>query len=537
MIRFGSRGSDLALAQTRAIATELRQRTGQQFAIEVIETKGDKNIGKPIAEIGGKGLFTAELETALREGHIDVAVHSLKDLPVEDPNGLTIGAIPERENPRDVLVFATDARDPEGGTIPLLGECVVGTSSPRRSSALLSARPDLQVSDIRGNIDTRVRKVRDGEYHATVLAAAGLSRLGLDTAGLERVELPVDAFTPAPGQGALGIQCRANDARILGLLAAVNDRTAADCVSAERSLLLALGGGCSMPLGALVTPIENGFRMIASLFSETRPTCGAKLDVTAASPHRLAAIAADEFAPFLGDPLEGLTVALLRPGGAGGSLGRALGLAGADVETVAVSEILPLENRTAELTAGDTEIIAFTSARAVDRFFEDAAAFGIDLRSSRFFAGGPATAVAVRRRGHDCTAPQNDAGGRALGELIVTTLDPIDCASAVLFPCAEDRLPEFETTLLEAGFSVGPLPVYRTAVLPGVEIPEADHVVFSSPTAVRAYDTGRHEVVHESLLALGPTTADAMASVGLPPRAIAAAPTAKALVQLMRTLS
>lgn len=539
MIRFGSRGSDLALTQTRTVAEELQRRTGEAFEIEVIETKGDKFLAKPIAEIGGKGLFTAELEHALREGRIDVAVHSLKDLPVEDPEGLTIGAIPTREAPHDVLVFAQDARDPEGGTVPLLTDCVVGTSSPRRSSSLMSLRPDLHVKDIRGNVGTRVRKVIEGEYHATILAAAGLSRLGLDTPDLERVALPVESFTPAPGQGALGVQCRDEDERVREALSTIHDETTTACVLAERNLLFKLGGGCSMPLGALVTPASDGdgFRMIASLFSETRPGCGITLDVHAQESLALPALAAAEFAPFLGEPLQGQRIALLRPGGSGGSLGRALGLAGAEVETVAVSEILPMHNRTAELVAEDLRVIAFTSARAVDRFFEQAAAFGLDLVSPTFFAGGPATAEALRRRGRECFEPKDNAGGRALSQLIVDKLDPIECASKVLFPCAESRHGDFETSMQDAAFTVEALPVYRTVVLSGVEIPEADHVVFTSPSAVRAYESGQHAIEPASLIALGQTTADAMASVGMPPHAVAKAPTAKALVQLIRSLS
>ncbi len=531
MIRFGSRGSDLALTQTRLVANALQELTGAEFSTEVIETRGDRNIETPIADIGGKGLFTSELESALREHRIDVAVHSLKDLPVEDPEGLTIGAIPAREAPHDVLLFDPEVRDPEGGTVPLLGGCSIGTSSPRRRSSLLTLRPDLECMDIRGNVGTRARKVAAGDYDATILAAAGLSRLALDTPDLERCDLPTDLFTPAPGQGALGVQCRSDDSRMLDALGAIHDETTALCVTAERDLLYRLGGGCSMPLGALVTRDGAGFRMQVSLFSENQPTCGITFEVRDDQPGRLAVRAAEEIRPLLGEPLAGQSVVLLRPGGSGGRLGRALGFAGADVELVPVSEVLPLSDGATQLAPDDLETIAFTSVRAVDRFFEQAVASGLDVASSAFFAGGPATAEAVRRRGLECEEPTDGAGGLVLAAWIQGRRAPGD--GTILFPCAENRHGDFETTMRNAGYTVTAVPVYRTVIVPGVEIPAADHIVFTSPSAVRAYAAGEPAIEHASLLALGDTTAGAMVSVGMTPRGVATAPTANALVHLI----
>jgi hydroxymethylbilane synthase len=206
-------------------------------------TKGDKTLDRPLPQIGGKGLFTWELEQALLEGRIHLAVHSLKDLPVEDGAGLTIGAIVGRADVRDVLV----AKDASGlGSLPL--EAEVGTSSLRRQAQLLQARPDLQVRSIRGNVETRIRKVQEGQYDATVLAAAGVTRLGLERHIAQW--LPLEIMLPAPGQGALAVQCRADDEATLALLATIHQPDVAVAVSAERSFLHHLGGGCATPVAA-----------------------------------------------------------------------------------------------------------------------------------------------------------------------------------------------------------------------------------------------------------------------------------------------
>jgi hydroxymethylbilane synthase len=242
----GTRGSALARAQTELVARLLAEaQRGLRCELRVIETAGDRTqaAGVPLPEIGGKGLFTQELEGALRRGEIDLAVHSLKDLPTEDGDGVEIGAITAREDARDCLV----AR--EAGSFAELPEAAtVGTSSLRRAAQLLAARPDLELRSIRGNVDTRVRKVAEGEVDAAVLAAAGVRRLGLDGAVTEW--LAEDVMLPAPGQGALAIQCRAGDPS-LELVAAIDDADTRAEVTAERAFLRALGAGCSAPVAAL----------------------------------------------------------------------------------------------------------------------------------------------------------------------------------------------------------------------------------------------------------------------------------------------
>ena len=532
MIRFGSRGSDLALTQTQRVAEDLKERTGEDFSIEVIKTRGDLNTSQPLPEIGGKGLFTAELEDALREDRIDAAVHSLKDLPTEDPSGLIKGAIPERAPVNDVLLFRPDARDPEGGSIPLRAESIVGTSSPRRSSSVLALRSDLRIEDIRGNVETRARKVEEGRYDATILAAAGLARLGLETPGLERQDLPVELCTPAPGQGALAVQCREGDERMRGLLATIHDEETATCVNAERKVLELTGGGCSMPLGVLAQPAdESGYRLLVNLLSEDSPECGFRLDLRGIEPDSLAKEAVSQLRPLLDNPLAAKSVVLLRPGGDENRLGRALGLAGARVETVAVSEILPVAADWSGLDSSHLAVLAFSSARSVDRFFEHLAVEPLDLSKSQFFAVGPATAEAVVRRGYPCEFPKRGSGGFELGTLVA---ERVGTQNPILFPCAQERQPDFEATLRDRGFTVEPLPVYRTVPLPGIEVPTADCLVFTSPSAALAYTGSIQTNRSGHRLALGRTTADAMQKAGIPAHGVAENPTPQALVALIR---
>ena len=245
----GTRRSALARAQTvRVIELLTESWPGLECQEQLVETQGDRTqrSGEPLPEIGGKGLFTTELEQRLRAGDLDVAVHSLKDLPTEDAPGVLVGAVCLREDARDCLV-SRDGLSLED----LPAGAVVGTSSLRRAAQLLALRPDLEVRSIRGNVDTRIRKVREGEYDAVVLAAAGVLRLGLE--GEVAEWLPTETMLPAPGQGALAVQCRAGDERVLALLSSIDDAEARATTTAERAFLRALGGGCVAPVAALAS--------------------------------------------------------------------------------------------------------------------------------------------------------------------------------------------------------------------------------------------------------------------------------------------
>ncbi len=244
---FATRPSALARWQTQWVISALQAaHPGLVCEEKVIATQGDKILDKPLPEIGGKGLFTQELESELLSGAVHCAVHSLKDLPVENPAGLAIGCIPARAEVRDALVSQS------GRTLATLpAGASVGTSSLRRAAQIRAVRPDLAIQSLRGNVDTRLRKALEGQYDAIILAGAGLIRLGLDNHVTEW--LPLEVMLPAPGQGALAVQCRADDESTLSLLAALGDDSTRKAMTAERQFLLGLGGGCAVPVAAYAT--------------------------------------------------------------------------------------------------------------------------------------------------------------------------------------------------------------------------------------------------------------------------------------------
>ncbi|MEK5030480.1 hydroxymethylbilane synthase [Paenibacillus sp. FSL R7-0302] len=244
----GSRQSALALTQTGHVIADLERLSGEHgfdftFEVHKIVTKGDRILDVTLSKVGGKGLFVKEIEQAMLAKDIDMAVHSMKDMPSELPEGLMNGAVPKREDPRDVLISNSGA-----GLEGLPPGARVGTSSLRRSSQLAALRPDLLIEPVRGNIDSRLKKLESGEYDAILLAAAGLSRMGWQ----DRITayLPPEVCLPAVGQGALGIECREDDEELRKLLALYNDERTALTVTAERTFLGALNGGCQVPIGA-----------------------------------------------------------------------------------------------------------------------------------------------------------------------------------------------------------------------------------------------------------------------------------------------
>jgi hydroxymethylbilane synthase len=241
-LRIGSRGSQLALWQANHIAALLTGR-GHQVEIVVIKTTGDKITDVALAKVGTKGMFTKEIEEALAEGRVDLAVHSLKDLPTELPAGFELAAITTRQHPNDVLLSLKYHSIHE-----LAMGARVGTSSLRRQAQLKAIRPDLDIYPLRGNVDTRIRKLEEGEYDAIILAAAGLYRL--NRTELVKQVIPTEIMCPAAGQGALGIEIRAGDSATRECVAFLDDPAARASTSCERALLNALGGGCQVPIGA-----------------------------------------------------------------------------------------------------------------------------------------------------------------------------------------------------------------------------------------------------------------------------------------------
>ncbi len=266
-IILGTRGSELARTQSGQVAEAVTKLTGLPVRMLIIKTQGDRIQDVPLHLVEGKGFFTKELEEALLSCRIDLAVHSLKDLPTESPEGLVVAVIPAREMANDLLLVRDEAVN-ETHPYLLPPNPVIGTSSKRRALQVKALEPGTSIKELRGNVPTRIAKLVDGQYDAILVAAAGFRRLGIVPQGYRVVTLDFDAMLPAPGQGALALQVRAEDSELLRLLAPLHDTSTATAVEAERCVLELLGGGCGTPLGIYAECIEQGLRVQAVLGPE-----------------------------------------------------------------------------------------------------------------------------------------------------------------------------------------------------------------------------------------------------------------------------
>jgi hydroxymethylbilane synthase len=452
-LTIGSRGSQLALWQAHWVAARLKE-LGVETKIEIIKTTGDKITDVPLAKVGGKGLFTKEIEDALLEGRIDLAVHSLKDLPTELPAGLIVAAFPEREDARDALIGRKLSALPHAARI--------GTSSLRRAAQLRAMRPDLIVESIRGNLDTRLRRLDEGKYQAILLAAAGLRRLGW--AGRIAEILDPDLMCPAVGQGALAIETRTAGAA-LEICARLDHAPTRAAVTAERAVLGALGGGCQVPIGAYAVVTDGKLALQAVVVSPDGLTT---IRADAAGPASDAVSLGESAARELlengarevlaqvygeGKPLNGQRVVITRARGQSAELSALLAVQGA-----IVVELPAIEFRAVEFTppSGAYDWIIFTSPNGVGFFLERAT-----LPPARVCAIGPATAAALERHSVKVDLIPHEY----VGESIVKAFEKEDLSGKrILLPraaVARDLVPDALRTL---GATVDVLEVYRTVI-------------------------------------------------------------------------
>lgn len=533
-VRIGTRGSDLALWQAHFVESELAPEA--EVEIVIIKTRGDAIQDVPLTQVEGKSFFTAELERALLDGDVDLAVHSHKDMETQAVPGLAIAAVPERGLVDEWLLISKQAHDPSAPMLPLKAGAKVGTSAPRRQAQLLALRGDVMVETLRGNVPTRVDRLREGRYDAIVLAAAGLSRLEIDTAGLVVVPLPVLHFVPSPAQGALALQVRSDHSELIALCRKIfHHEPTAEAVSAERSMLARAGGGCHLPLGALVRPLSqpavgDDAHDVPADKPTVGPTVGAdtpsegnetdKTDEaeaadeapgqpaaeapsweaivfvgadhpTMGSPDRwghgtgaTAQGAVDEAwtsvtsgGPTLAGPLAGLSVTLVGAAASDSLLGQRIEQSGA---AVSYEQVLTFQSvrapdlpaKLARLNPGD--VVAVTSREAARRLSGQRVPTGVVVA-----AVGPGTAHALSAEGLNAHIVGR-GGAAALAALV-----EVPEGGRVLFPCAEDSRPELPEALAARGIAVERVPVYRTvSQAMGDTVSDADVVIYMSPSAV-----------------------------------------------------
>jgi hydroxymethylbilane synthase len=557
-LTIGSRKSALALWQTHHIMDRLCTAwPGLTCTVRLMTTQGDQTQAqnKPLPAIGGKGLFTLELEEALRSGEIDLAVHSLKDLPVDDAPGLTVGAITNRADVRDALI----ARN--GWTLATLPQgAVIGTSSTRRTAQLLALRPDLTIRTIRGNVDTRLRKVHEGEYDATLLAAAGLERLGLAHHVTEWLSL--ETMLPAPGQGALAVQCRAEDVAVLEVLAAIEDAEVRAAVNAERHFLSRMGGGCAAPVAAYARPLTAGRfhlaarvatpdgRQVIHVEGEGEAADLAEQVATQALAQGAAELLATvhQASPAAKSPLAGKRIVITRPEEQASELVAALRAQNAQplliptIRIAPLADLAPLDQAIAHV--GQYDWLLFTSANAVTIFGERWQATGQlpeALHQVAIAAVGPATSEAVGQLGVTPTfVPQSH-----VAEALAAGLGNV-AGQRILVPQATAARPTLVEQLSAEGAQVDAIPIYDTVPTPlSAEAVEAltqgvDAVIFTSSSTVRhllaavaEHGAAQAQVQAAAAICIGPITAQAAQEAGLAVGAVATEATVAGLMQAL----
>lgn len=516
-MKIGTRKSRLALWQTEHVIRLLQEKWPfLQCDVHHFTTQGDTTLDKPLPAIGGKGLFTLELENGLRNGDIDIAVHSLKDLPVETPDDIVLGAIVGRADVRDVLISKHDL---SLGRLPL--GATVGTSSLRRQAQLLAARPDLNVKSVRGNVETRIHKALEtDDYDAVVLAAAGVMRLGLDAKVSQM--LPLDVMLPAPGQGALAVQCRTDDGETLRLLAAINRKDVRDAVAAERTFLHALSGGCATPVAAYAEPTDAGRLKLHVLVGSPDGADLIEFNMLGDDPIALGYAAANKAlrrgAHKLLEVEKRPRVVVTRSAEQAAAFADALLAAELQPLLFPVIRFEPLPHAPLHaaldvLSAGDW--LVFTSVNAVG-FFQ--AAQGRVPTGVRIAAVGSATVQALAKAALAVDFVPDTFSGEALAAGLAVSAE-----TRVVLPRAKIGRPEIVERLRARGATVHDVPLYDTVTN---SVPDAlrrelaigyDVLTFTSPSSVRNFmQLNDHRVAEDALVAcIGPSTAAEAATFGL----------------------
>ncbi len=502
-IIIGTRGSDLALWQANFVKSELA-RLAIPADIKIIKTQGDKIQNLRLDKLEGKGFFTKELEEELLNGSIDIAVHSHKDLPTQHPAGLIIAAVSEREDPSELLIIQKAATD-STQRLSLKHGALVGTSSNRRKAQLLALRPDLQVNDLRGNVPTRIQKLRDKHYDAIIIARAGVERLGIDLSDFTLEILNPTEFIPAPAQGVLGIQIRETDHELYNKLQALNHADVAAAIGVERSVLNLFEGGCHMPLGCYCRKEGNKYQVWTSK-AQDADHFPDRLFMESESLDGLAGRIVNSFAA--NRPLA-RKVFISRDLSEQSYFKRAMESRGIQVEGRSLIHIKALKPSLDEDDLQDTDWVFFNSRNAVECFF----ALKPRLAPhTRFAALGRGTEETLRSYGKMPAFSGGNLGidTRKAGEAFA----PLAAGQRVLFPCAKGSLKTVQNTLNSIATVIN-LPVYQTIPSHEVNPSAAEVLIFTSPSNAEAYFHTNALQAGQQILSIGLSTGRKLSEMGL----------------------
>ena len=497
----GTRGSDLALWQANFVKDSLAG-IGITADLKIIKTQGDRILHLSFDKLEGKGFFTKELEEELLAGTIDLAIHSHKDLPTENPPGLIIAAVSEREDPSELLLILKDCVDVHQKLSVKYGG-IVGTSSNRRKAQLLAYRPDLDIIDLRGNVPTRVNKLREENYDAIMLAKAGVTRLGLDLSDFYVEELTPTELIPAPAQGALAIQIRGDDQELFDALQPLNHPGVVEELAVERTVLKLFGGGCHLPLGCYCRKVDDNYEVFTSkaddgegfpdrVFVEAKSTEG---------------LAENVVSYFKKDRIFPLKVFISRELSENSYFRKAVEKHDIEIEARSLIRTVPVINKLDNYILRNVDWVFFSSKNAVEYFFQLEPQLP---KKVKFGVMGTGSEDMLRRKGH-------------FVEYTGAGIDPEDVAyefsklangKTVLFPSAENSLRSIQHGL-SADTKIIDLPVYETLLEEEVKVSAAEILVFTSPSNVEAYFAHNLLDPDQKIIAIGKSTGKKLDEIGV----------------------
>lgn len=504
-ITIGSRGSDLALWQANHIQNRLIE-LGAEVEIKIFKTQGDKIQHLSLDKLEGKGFFTKELEDALLNKEIDLAVHSHKDLPTVSPEGLVIAAVSEREDASELILIRKEAQD-DSLEFSFKKNAVIGTSSARRKAQLLSFRNDIEIKDIRGNVPTRIQKLRDGQFDAILLAKAGVTRLELDLSDLFVYEVSPKKIVPAPAQGVLALQIRENDTALFDFLKGIHQSDVQACIGIERKLLNLFEGGCHMPLGAYAIE-ENGTYKFWVSKADSAEEIPQRLYLESNSPDGLSEKALELLNK---NALLNKQVFISRSVSDVSFLKTSL--EASEAILTGISGIQTATIQLPKLDYSEFQLIFFNSKNAVQHFISQEPILAEDVK---FAAFGPGTEKAIYKAGLSVAFSGTTSDP---SKVAAQFLSKFADGKRILFPKALQSLQSI-SSILARHHIVEQVDVYETSSVPNVELPSSDVYVFTSPSNVEGFSSSLKNI-NTKVVAIGPSTAEALSLKGIKANAIA----------------
>ncbi|ADY50808.1 porphobilinogen deaminase [Pseudopedobacter saltans DSM 12145] len=514
IFKIGTRGSDLALWQANHVASKLNE-AGYQTEIKIIKTQGDNILNLRLDKLEGKGFFTKELEEHLLAGDIDLAVHSHKDLPTENPPGLFISAVSEREDPSEVLLILKDCVD-TSKKLSVKHNGLVGTSSNRRQSQISSVRPDLEFEDLRGNVNTRIQKLRDENYDAIVLAKAGVSRLNLDLSEfyIETIE-PVAEMIPAPAQGVLAVQIREGDSELDAVLKEViHNQEVANCISVERKVLNLFNGGCHMPLGSYCKKEDDIYKVWTSKANEAEEFVD-RLYLESETTEGLAEIIVSKFDyPNRNLPKK---VFISRELSEYSYFARAMAKHEIEIDARSLIKTVPTIHKIDSYIFKHFDWIFFNSKNAIEYFFNLDPVLPKNIKFGVVGRGSEDALRLVVGRVPDFIGESSDTA--EIAEEFATVAN----GTNVLFPLAKDSLRSIVKGL-SPDTKIKELVVYETILLDDVDKSYADVLVFTSPSNVEAYFENNLLDPEQKIVSIGASTGKKLEEINITSYILPASP-------------